>query len=98
MHVIAPKADIVQGTNGAKITGTWTVDALKETVDKDGKGYRYDISVTCGPYNLYNFDEATSTATLKINEKYAGDYQGQKPDIDYVVFKYVTSATQMQAL
>ncbi|HPX84358.1 MAG TPA: ABC transporter substrate-binding protein [Bacilli bacterium] len=98
LHVIAPKADIVQGTNGAKITGTWTVDALKETVDKDGKGYRYDISVTCGPYNLYNFDEATSTATLKINEKYAGDYQGQKPDIDYVVFKYVTSATQMQAL
>lgn len=98
MHVIAPNADIAQGTNGAKITGTWTAAALQATVDKDGKGYRYDISVTCGPYNLYDFDEATSTATLKINDKYVGDYQGQKPDIDNIVFKYVQTATQMQAL
>ncbi|MGD9886790.1 MAG: ABC transporter substrate-binding protein [Bacilli bacterium] len=98
MHVIAPAADIEQGTNGAKITGTWTAEALQATVDKDGAGYRYDISVTCGPYNLYDFDEATSTATLKINDKYVGDYQGQKPDIDNIVFKYVQTATQMQAL
>ncbi|MGD9605376.1 MAG: Ig-like domain-containing protein, partial [Bacilli bacterium] len=49
MHVIAPAADIAQGTNGAKITGTWTAEALAATVDKDGAGYRYDISVTCGP-------------------------------------------------
>jgi peptide/nickel transport system substrate-binding protein len=98
MHVIAPDADIAQGTNGAKITGTWTAEALQATVDKDGAGYRYDISVTCGPYNLYDFDESTSTATLKINDKFVGDYQGQKPDIDNIVFKYVTTATQMQAL
>jgi peptide/nickel transport system substrate-binding protein len=98
LHVIAPAADVVQGTNGAKISGTWTAEALAATVDKDGKGYRYDISVTCGPYSLYDFDESTSTATLKINPKFAGDYQGQKPDIENIVFKYVTTATQMQAL
>ncbi len=98
MHVIAPNADIAQGTEGAKITGTWTAEALAATVDQDGAGYRYDIAVTCGPYDLYDFDESTSTVTLTVNDLYKGNYEGKLPDIDNVVFKYVTTATQMQAL
>lgn len=97
MHVIAPDTDIQQGTNGAKFVGL-NKDKLQTAVDKDGKGYRYDISVTSGPYKLYNFDKQTSTATLVKNPYYKGNYEGQLPNIDTIVFKYVTTATQMQAL
>jgi peptide/nickel transport system substrate-binding protein len=97
MHVVAPGADIQQGTNGAKFTNL-TKAALQTAVDEGGEGYRYDISVTSGPYKLYDFDTQTSTATLVKNPYYKGNYEGQKPSIDTIVFKYVTTATQLQSL
>jgi len=99
LHHIAPKADVVQGTKGAKITGEFNEDVLKKTVDngKD-KGYRYDIKVTCGPYNLYDYDPQSQTITLKKNPLFKGDYNGQLPNIDNIVIKYVQANLLIQAL
>ena len=51
-----------------------------------------------GPYYLKSYDEASKTAVLEINEKYPGDYQGQKPSIETVIIKKVESATSMDEL
>ncbi|MGD9887549.1 MAG: ABC transporter substrate-binding protein [Bacilli bacterium] len=97
-HVIAPNADIVQGVAGAKITGTWTVESLLATIDHDGVGYRYDISVTCGPYQLDEFNYEQQTAILKKNSYYKGNYEGQIPNIETLELKFVTASRQIEAL
>lgn len=98
LHVLAPEADVVQGTEGAKMSGVFTSAVLEDTVDDGETGYRYDISVTCGPYDLFDFDVETSTATLKRNPLFKGDYTGQVPDIDNVVIKYVPNSVLLQSL
>lgn len=98
LHHLAPKADVEQGTKGAKITGKFDADVLKSTVDNGKKGYRYDLKVTCGPYNLYDYDANSSTITLKKNDKYVGNYEEQKAQIDNVVIRYVQSNVLLQSL
>ena len=54
--------------------------------------------VTAGPYNIKSYDEASKTATLTINDKYAGNYEGQKPSIETLVYKKVETQTCLDEL
>ena len=54
--------------------------------------------VSAGPYNLKSYDEASKTATLEINDKYPGNYEGQKPSIETLVYKKVETATALDEL
>lgn len=101
MHVLLPGVTIEQGTEGAKLSGV-TSEELLEIIDKsvenDGKGYRYNPSVVCGPYKFHSYNAETSTATVVANPEFAGDYAGKKAQIETVILKYVTSDTQLEAL
>ena len=98
MHVIAPEATIEETAEGAKIGGTFSTDVINETVLNNETGYRYLPKVTCGPYNLDSFDKASKIATLKVNDKFKGTYDGQKPGIETIVIKKTQSATEMDEL
>ena len=98
LHVIAPECDVEDTENGATITGDFTTDLLKETINNTETGYRYNPKVTCGPYLFDSFDEAGQQATLKANPEFVGDYRGVKPSIETLVIKTVSSDTMMNEL
>ena len=101
MHVLLPGVTIEQGTNGAKLSGVTSEELLniiEKSVEGDGAGYRYNPSVSCGPYKFYSYNAETSTATVVANPEFAGDYTGQKAQIETIILKYVTSDTQLEAL
>ena len=98
LAVIAPDCDVVDTENGAQITGDFTADLLKETINNTETGYRRNPKVTCGPYLFDSFDEAGQQATLKANPEFVGDYRGVKPSIETLVIKTVSSDTMMNEL
>lgn len=49
--------------------------------------YRFKPDVTCGPYNFVSFEN--QTATLTLNDKFLGDFRGNKPVIKNIVQRYV---------
>lgn len=68
---------------------------------KDGIGAQLEYArfnagpdrVSAGPYNLVEFDQAALQATFVINENYAGNFEGQKPSIEKIVFVKAEDAT-----
>jgi peptide/nickel transport system substrate-binding protein len=87
--------DVMDDGNGAYFSKDLTLDTHKEIFEAARNN---PIYVTTGPYMVGNYDEATKTAVLKVNPEYPGDYQGQKPMIETVIFKRVTDDTQMDEL
>ncbi len=98
LHVIAPECDVVEAEEGASISGDFTTDLLMETINNPDTGYRYNPTVTCGPYKFVSYDTSSRQGTLEVNELYAGDYKGVKPLIKKVIIKTVKDATQMNEL
>lgn len=99
MHVIAPGCmvkDDGQGIYLDKTAGTFTADALKETMLNPETGFVYNPSVTSGPYKLISFDG--NTVELEINEYYKGNAYGIVPTIPYLTYKTVTNETMMDQL
>ena len=98
MHVIAPECDVVDSEEGVSISGDFTTDLLMETINNPDTGYRYNPTVTCGPYKFVSYDASSRQGTLEVNELYAGDYKSVKPLIKKVIIKTVKDATQMNEL
>lgn len=98
MAVIAPDCDIVSTEEGASISGDFTTELLLETINNTETGYRYNPTVTCGPYKLESYDVASRQGTYVVNENYAGDYRGVKPAIEKLVLKTVSPDTQINEL
>ena len=98
LHVIAPECDVEDTENGATITGNFTTELLQETINNSETGYRYNPTVTCGPYMFESFDVASEQATLTVNPNYMGDYRGVKPLIETIIIKTVSSDTMMNEL
>ncbi len=51
-----------------------------------------------GPYYVESYDNTDSTATLKKNEYFKGNYEGATPKIGTIIYKKIVSATQMEEL
>lgn len=96
--VIAPGCTVQDDGAGAYIDGPFTAELLAETVTKAGTGYLYAPSVVSGPYVLESYDEGSKIAVLKANPNYYGNYQGQKPMIETLIFKTTQGATQIDEL
>ncbi|BCN30172.1 ABC transporter substrate-binding protein [Anaeromicropila herbilytica] len=94
MAVYAPGVTLKDDGNGAYLSKEFTTALIKDPINKE----RYNPTVTCGPYKVESFDKGGLTATLVVNDKYAGDYTGQKPQIEKIIIKKVTSATAADEL
>jgi peptide/nickel transport system substrate-binding protein len=71
------------------VNGTWIETngfSLLADAIKPG-GYIYSPDVTCGPYQFVTF--INQVVTLKLNPLYKGNFEGNKPVIDYIVVKRV---------
>ena len=60
--------------------------------------YLYEGRICSGPYYLESLDTGAGEATLKVNEHYNGNFEGQKADIETIIVKAVNSATMLDAL
>lgn len=75
--------DIADDGEGCYFTGDFTTEALEEQITF--ARYDSDNRVSAGPYTLVNYDAASKQATLKINENYAGNFEGQMPHVETIV-------------
>ncbi len=99
IHVIAPGCEVKDDGQGVyldKTAGTFTVDALRQSILDPETGYLYHPAVTSGPYKLVSFDGVT--AEFEINEKYKGNAEGLVPTIPYITYKTVSNETMMDEL
>ena len=94
-------ADIKDDGNGCYITDNFYA--------KDGDSYvkaahilksakemtSYPFS---GPYVVSEYNASDKTATLVRNEKYAGNFEGTKPQIEKITYKKLVTKTQLQDL
>ncbi len=64
------------------------------------KAARYDTKkyLYTGPYTISSWDKGTTECTMKINLNFQGNFEGQKPHIDTIVYKKVVSETQTSQL
>lgn len=81
--------------NGAYIEGDFTKEKYEDRINI---ARRAIPRPSTGPYVLKSYDEASKTAVLEINDKYLGNFEGQKPRIQTVIFKKVSEKTQFDEL
>ena len=88
--------DLSDEGEGAHFNDKFTFEHCSETI----KNARYaNVNrLSCGPYTLQSFDKTALEAVLVINDNYKGDYTGQKPNIEKLVYKKVTSETMIDEL
>ncbi len=77
--------------------------------EKNGEDYvvaqqmtdnRYDISKYpySGPYVISEWDASTKQAVLTRNPEYKGNFEGQKPSIETIVYVWIIEETQLDQL
>lgn len=88
-RVLAPGTDIVDDGEGAYIAGEFTAEALRDVLLNSETGYISHPGVTSGPYKLTRYDSATRVAEFEVNPYYAGNYEGQVPNIPKLLFRQV---------
>ena len=64
----------------------------------DAARWIYTDRISAGPYVLAEFDQASLTATLKINPNYAGNFEGQKPSVETILIVKANQETMLDAL
>lgn len=89
--------DIADDGNGCYFTGSFGTDDASKAKMEEAR-YLSNGRITAGPYQLKSYDESSKTATLTINPNYAGNFEGQKPSIETIIFTLAESATQMDKL
>jgi len=76
----------------------FTKDLKAKDLDKFVNKYRLNLTAYSGPYMKEKYDETSNTYTLVKNPNYVGNYEGQKPYIDTIIYKFVQPETQMDEL
>ena len=82
---------------GAYLAGDFTTESVQKALDYS-RFHAGEDRVTAGPYNLIEYDVAAKQATLVINDKYAGNFEGQKPSIKKIVVLRAEDATWADAI
>ncbi len=96
--ILGEGAEIKDDGNGAYISGNW----YEKSGDTYKKGAhvseaRYDVSKYpfSGPYVVKEWDKGTKQCTLEINPNFAGNFEGQKPSIQTIVYTKIVQETQL---
>ncbi len=99
--VLGEGIEIKDDGNGAYLAGDWYAKGENGYAKADHiKAARYDVTkyAFSGPYTIEEWDEGTKQVTLKINPNYAGNFEGQKPSIETLVYVKIVSETQLNQL
>lgn len=97
MHVIAPGVEVRDDGAGAYLSESFTAELLRGTLQGD-TGYVQAPKVTCGPYSLVRYDAQNHVAQFEKNPYYLGNFEGRKPEIEQLEFRYVAGADMAEAL
>ncbi|NLD02575.1 MAG: ABC transporter substrate-binding protein, partial [Clostridiales bacterium] len=95
--VLVPGSDIKDDGEGVYVDGDFTAETLRNTLLGDG-GYLTYPSVTSGPYRLVKYDAAAHEAEFEINPYYLGNYEGQIPTIQRILFREVKNENIIKEL
>ena len=95
--VLVPGSDIKDDGEGVYVDGDFTAETLRSTLLGDG-GYLTYPSVTSGPYRLVKYDAAAHEAEFEINPYYLGNYEGQIPTIQRILFREVKNENIIKEL
>ncbi len=85
ISAIAPGCEVKDDGEGVYIDGPFSAEMLKETLTDPNHGYISHPSVTCGPYELADYDG--NSVTLNLNERYTGDQEDNIPTIPQIVIQ-----------
>lgn len=91
MPTYVPDATVVSDDNGSHFE--FASGDLKTACEKIAAGERFAPTVTCGPYRFVSYEN--QIVTLEKNEHFKGDYDGEKPKLQYVVQKAVPQDTDV---
>jgi len=89
--------DVADDGEGAYFTGGTFDLATCQAAIENGRFLSTD-RISCGPYNLISFDSSSLQAILEINDQFKGDYTGQKPSIEKVIYVKAVDETQFDML
>lgn len=87
---------ITDDGEGVYFSDNFTTEAFEERF-KVARYATEDFPIS-GAYKLKSYDESSKVAVLEVNDKYIGDYTGQKPLIQTVIYKRVTQETSLDEL
>lgn len=88
--------DVADDGEGCYFTGDFTAENIKDAVE--AARFATGERVTAGPYNLVEYDQSSLQATLVINDNYAGNFEGQKPNVEKIVVVKAEDETWADAL
>ncbi len=89
------EVEIKDDGNGAYFSDNFTAENCVDRIQKT----RFDVKQpVAGPYMVESFDQANQTETLVINPEFQGNFEGQKPHIERIIYKKINSATAMDEL
>lgn len=89
----APAAKIDSNDDGAKIASddaNWT---LAFDTKRVAQTERYQPTVSCGPYKFVSFEN--NAVTMVVNEHFKGDFEGAKPQLEYIIIRYINQDTDV---
>lgn len=93
--------DIADDGNGAYLTGNfYEKDGDSFVKAKEIEENRYDLTKYpfSGPYVVSDWDASTKQATLTLNPEFKGNYEGQTPSIETIVYVKLIQETQLEEL
>lgn len=102
--VLGTGVEVKDDGNGAYLTEAWyakaadsKADALTYEKSAHIEEARYDVSKypVSGPYTISEWNESTKECTLKLNPNFAGNFEGQKPSIETIVYTKIVQETQL---
>lgn len=101
-RVLGEGVEVKDDGKGAYLSGSWyekNDDGThkKAALLKDSRFNYTDYGFT-GPYVLESYSDANKEAVLKLNPNYAGNFEGQKPSIETIVYRKAVEETQIAQL
>lgn len=93
--------------NGCYLEGNWyeqtsgsTAQSLAFVKTAHMQKARYDTSIYpyTGPYTVTSWDEGTRQVVLQKNDAFLGNFEGQKPSVQTVVYTRIVTETQFDQL
>lgn len=97
-QMLGEDMDVKDDGKGAAMTKPMTKELFEEKINNSQTGFRYTYAVSSGPYKFVQYDKNNKALILEANPEFLGTFDGQKPQIQKVIIKYVQSKTMMDQL